>query len=111
MDHRGVTDEDAAKEYHLKKRAEKANTPQNWLEYCSEYCFYPEEALSRQGQNDFDQNKIAEQITNIKVLKEMPSTYKKGYLSWTYKDNNTDEIVGVRFTESNNGPIVVLEEP
>ena len=111
MDHRGVTDEDAAKEYHLKKRAEKANTPQNWLEYCSEYCFYPEEALSRQGQNDFDQNKIAEQITNIKVLKEMPSTYKKGYLSWTYKDNNTDEIVGVRFTESNNGPIVVLEDP
>ena len=32
-------------------------------------------------------------------------------MSWTYKDNNTDEIVGVRFTESNNGPIVVLEEP
>ena len=49
--------------------------------------------MSRQGQNDFDQNKIAEQITNIKVLKDIPSTYKKGYLSWTYKDNNTDVVL------------------
>jgi len=27
MDHRGVTDEDKAKEFHLKIRAEKASTP------------------------------------------------------------------------------------
>ena len=111
MDHRGVTDEEAAKDYHLKIRADKANTPQNWLEYCSEYCFYPDEALSRQGQNDFDQNKIAEQISNIKVMKEVPDTYKRGYLSWNYKDTSSDEIVGVRFTASANGPIIVVEEP
>jgi len=49
MDHRGVTDEEQSKKYHNDLRALKVSTPKNWLEYCSEYCFYPEEALSRQG--------------------------------------------------------------
>ena len=41
----------------------------------------------------------------------MPSTYKRGYLSWNYKDGNSDEIIGVRFTQKSDGPIYVLEEP
>ena len=110
MDHRGVTNEEQAKKYYNDIRALKVSTPKNWLEYCSEYCFYPEEALSRQGENDFDQNKIAEQISNIKVMKELPKTYKRGSLHWNYKDN-TDEIIGVRFIENSNGPIIVMEDP
>lgn len=110
MDSRGVTDEIKSREYYEKIRASKLATPKNWLEYCSEFCFYPEEALSRQGQNDFDQNKIAEQMSRIKIMKELPKTYQVGNLSWNYKDN-ADEIIGVRFTPDNNGKIIIVEQP
>lgn len=110
MDNRGVTNTKKAKDYYETQRKIKAPTPQNWLEYCSEFCFYPEEALSRQGQNSFDQAKIAEQMSEIKVMKKSAKGYKRGKLSWNYREG-TSERLGVRFTEDNNGPIIVVEEP
>ena len=48
---------------------------------------FSEEALSKQGENQFDQVKIAEQITEVKILKNTPKTLKVGKLTWNYKDN------------------------
>ena len=110
MDSRGVTNQEKAKEHYNKIRAQKVSTPKNWLEYCSEFCFYPEEALSKQGENQFDQVKIAEQITEVKILKNTPKTLKVGKLTWNYKDNS-EEIIGVTFRPDPNGNIIVLEEP
>lgn len=110
MDHRGVTDEDAARAYYNEERAKKANDPQNLMEYCSEYCFYPEEALSRQGQNNFNQIYLAEQHTRITIFKEVQEA--KSYdLFWRY--DNDGKIVGVdaRLNANNTGDVFISELP
>ncbi len=82
-DTRGVCDEIIAKQYYNSERLKKSGDAQNLLEYKSEYCFYPEEALIREGENRFDQVKIAEQIANIELHKiiELPKNAK---LDWKY---------------------------
>lgn len=110
MDKRGVTNEIEAKKYYDNIRKTKSSDPQNFLQYCSEYCYYPQEALSRKGENQFDQVKISEQLTKVQNLTDKENKPIRGYLSYNYKDN-TDEVIGVRFTRSENGPIIVSEEP
>lgn len=60
LDDRGVTNEVTAKEYFEKKREVLRSDLQGFMEYCSEYCFTPEEALIRQGENQFNQALLAE---------------------------------------------------
>lgn len=110
MDERGVTDEIKSKEYYDGIRKTKSANPQNFLQYCSEYCYYPQEALSRKGENQFDQIKISEQLTKIQNLTNKEDLPIRGYLSYNYKEN-TDEVIGVRFTKDPNGPIIVSEMP
>ncbi len=107
MDSRGVTDEVKAKEYYNKEREKKSYTPQNYLEYCSEFCFYPQEALSRKGENQFDQTLIADQLT--KVQTGIISKPKIGKLRYIYDENNNPS--SVVFEEDKNGQIIVVEEP
>lgn len=107
MDSRGVTDEVRAKEYYNKERDKKSSTPQNYLEYCSEFCFYPQEALSRKGENQFDQALIADQLT--KVQTGVIPKPKRGHLRYIYDEDG--KAINVRFEENNNGSIVVSEEP
>ena len=110
MDHRGVTDENKARAYYEEIRKTKLDNPQNYLLHCSEYCFYPQEALSRKGENQFDQVKLSEQLTKIQNLTNKDDLPIRGNLSYNYKDG-TDEVVGVRFTRDPNGPIIVSEMP
>ncbi len=109
MDHRGVTDEIKAKAWYEEQRKEKADSPKNLLEFSSEYCFYPEEALSRQGDNLFDQEALAEQYTNIEIHGTVAKPIR-GRLFWTYAPDS-DIIVGVRWQADPNGPIYVSEFP
>jgi hypothetical protein len=69
LDDRGVTDEGKAKAQIDAKKAEKTNDPQAYLEYCSEYCYTPEDALIRQGENQFNQVLLSEQLAQIKIHK------------------------------------------
>lgn len=108
-DERGVTDLVKAKEWYQAERKKKAGNPKNLLEYSSEYCFYPEEALSRQGQNEFNQEALAEQHTNLTILKTvpLPRTVK---LFWNYEPG-TNNKVGVKIKDDPNGDILMVEEP
>lgn len=49
-------------------------------------------------------------MSRIKVMQELPKDFAVGRLSWNYKDN-TDEIIGVRFTKDSTGNIMVTEPP
>lgn len=66
-DKRGVTDTKKAKEYYEKQRAAKSG--KSLLEYCAEFCFTPNEALLRQGENIFDAIAISDRLTQIRVHK------------------------------------------
>jgi hypothetical protein len=111
-DNRGVCDEIEAKQYYNTERLKKSNDPQNLLEYKSEYCFYPEEALIREGSNRFDSALLAEQIANIELHKlvEQP---KNARLTYPYNrdlgtiDYNQSPIL--EYTPS--GKIQIIEEP
>lgn len=111
-DNRGVCDEIEAKQYYNTERLKKSNDAQNLLEYKSEYCFYPEEALIREGSNRFDSVLLAEQIANIELHKlvEQP---KNARLTYPYNrdlgtiDYNQSPIL--EYTSS--GKIQIIEEP
>ena len=111
-DKRGVCDEISAKQYYNSQRISKSNNAQNLLEYKSEYCFYPEEALIREGENRFDQVKISEQIANIELHKiiEQP---KKASLSWKYDKElgtiNRNTMPDFEFGP--NGKLYIAEVP
>jgi len=109
MDHRGVTNSQMAKDYYNAKRRKLAHDPVELMNYCAEYCFYPEEALSKQGQNDFNQALLAQQYTEIKILKSTPVP-ERGHLFWTYKEG-TDEVTGVRWEPNPKGMIMISEHP
>lgn len=113
MDHRGVADEKKAKAYYDKFRLLKKSDFKQYSKYCAEYCYYPEEALSRQGNNNFDQEKLADQYTEIMFNKSTPLV-KHGYTKWDYEKVNgvaTSRVNGTKFIETPNGNTHILEMP
>jgi len=114
MDKRGVVDEEKAKAYYNKIRDVKRKDFNTYSKYCAEYCFYPEEALSRQGNNNFDQEKLADQYTEITFNKSTPIV-KHGYTKWDYEkdanNNSTSRVIGAKFIEASNGNTHILEMP
>jgi hypothetical protein len=114
MDERGVVDEDRAKAYYNKIRDTKKKDFNLYSKYCSEYCFYPEEALSRQGNNNFDQEKLADQYTEIVFNKSTPIV-EHGYTKWDYEkdasNNSTSRVIGSKFIVAPNGNTHILEMP
>lgn len=109
MDSRGVTNTKQAMDHYMSIRKKKATTPKNLLEYSSEFCFYPQEALSRQGENDFDQVAIANQMATVKIMKELPDTYQKGNFKWVRDDNG--QILRSMFIPNPNGKVIMVEPP
>lgn len=111
-DKRGVCDEIDAKQYYNGERLKKSNNPQNLLEYKSEYCFYPEEALIREGENRFDSVKLSEQIAAIDLHKLIEKP-KKGKLYWEHDKNlgtiNRQNMPKFEFGE--NGKLLIKELP
>lgn len=67
MDHRGYTDMVAARAYFEGERKKKSG--QVLLDYCAEYCFTPQEALLKQGENMFDSVSIADRLGQLRVQK------------------------------------------
>lgn len=108
VDNRGVVDIDKAKAYLEFERKKKAHDPQALAMHCAEYCMYPEEALNRQGSNNFDQILLAEQHARITIYKEIPKP-ERGHLVWTYNTGN--QITGVKWIADSNGDIEIVEHP
>jgi len=109
MDNRGVANEVVAKKYYEDIRELKKGDFKGYAKYCAEYCFYPEEALSRQGNNNFDQEKLADQYTEIVFNKSTPRV-KDGYTKWTYEENS-NRVIGVKFMETPGGTMHIVEDP
>lgn len=108
IDKRGVCNKKKAVEYYNKKRDAKAGSPEGYLTYCAEYCYNPDEALSRQGDNIFDSVAIAARITDIKVHGSGIKP-KVGIVDYSYsKDLNQDIL---KFLPSPNGKVRIYELP
>jgi len=111
-DSRGVCNEIDAKIYYNSIRVKKSSNAKNLLEYKSEYCFTPEEALIRQGDNRFDTELLAEQIANIELHKtvELPKMAK---LNWEFSKEiggaNRQKAPSLEYTDK--GLITIVEEP
>lgn len=108
IDHRGVTNYEKAKAYFEEDRERNKNDLQEYLNNCQEYCFTPDEQLSRQGVNQFNQVKLSQQRMEIELHKtvELP---ERGNLEWI-KDNEGN-ITGVRWEKSSTGKILRSEAP
>lgn len=82
------------------------------MHFKSEFCFYPEEALIREGENRFDGEKLAEQLANIELHKlVIPPTV--GKLNWPLdKETGHANINAIpQFTPTSDGKIRILEYP
>lgn len=108
LDERGVTNKTAAKAYFEKEREKLLNDIEEYLVNCQEYCFTPEEQLSRQGVNSFNQVKLAQQRMEIEVYKTRPKP-ERGNFEWI-KDGD-GSITGVKWVKSSTGKVLMLEPP
>ena len=108
LDERGVTNQQLAKKFFENEREKLIGTLEDYLIYCQEYCFTPEEQLSRQGVNSFNQLKLAEQRLEIELHKTTPVP-ERGFLEWKYDTDNN--IIGVKWTKNSQGNILVIEKP
>ena len=112
MDARGVCDEKAGIEYYNNIRLKKSQNASALMHFKSEFCFYPEEALIREGENRFDGEKLAEQLANIELHKlVLPPTV--GKLNWPLdKETGHANINAIpQFTPTSDGKIRILEYP
>lgn len=106
-DNRGVTDRAKAKAYYEKQR--KLKTGQALLEYCSEFCFTPNEALLRQGDNIFDSVALSDRITQLRVHK-VGAKPRNVALLWD-RSNNEESFNKVKVFDKVNSKITIWEEP
>lgn len=106
-DHRGVTNIEKAKKYYEKQRSAKSG--KSLLEYCSEYCFTPAEALLRQGDNIFDAIAISDRITQIRIHK-MGVKPRRVALLWD-KSGGDETLNKVKVCDKVDSNILIYEEP
>lgn len=106
-DHRGVTNTEKAKKYYEEQRAAKSG--KSLLEYCSEYCFTPAEALLRQGDNIFDAIAISDRITQIRIHK-MGIKPRRVALLWD-KSEGDESLNKVKVYDKVDSNILIYEEP
>ena len=112
LDNRGVCDTYQAKKFYEEKRKNKASDPDALMKYKSEFCFYPEEALIREGENRFDSERLSEQLTNIELHKLYDPPIV-GKLSFVFdRENNVpDYTKSPQFSVDNQGKIKIVEYP
>jgi hypothetical protein len=111
MDERGVVNEKQAKAYFTKKRLATQGDPEAYSKLCAESCFTYEEALSKKGQNDFDQVKLTNQRIEVEILKTTPEP-RKGNMFWVYSEDQANKVpIGVKFVEHPQGKVEIMEDP
>ena len=109
MDKRGYVKEEDGKDHYNKKRESAKSDMTSYIDFCSEYCYYPEEALSKQGENNFNQELLNEQYIDVSILKKHPEP-EKGRLQPIYgSDDKT--IIDVKWVKDDKGDIIIIEHP
>ncbi len=112
LDHRGWISDEEGKKYFDRTRAIKASDPQELVTYCAEYCYNAEEGFSLEGDNKFNKVNIAEQLTQIRALKQAPPI-ERGYIEYLYRNNDhsTQNITGFKWIPNQNSKLQILEHP
>lgn len=106
-DKRGVTNTEKAKKYYEDQRATKKG--QSLLEYCSEFCFTPSEALLRQGDNIFDAIALSDRLTQLRVHK-MGIKPRRVALLWDRSEDD-NALNKVKVFDKVDSNIFIYEEP
>ena len=109
MDNRGYTDMVKAKAYFEGERKKKSG--QVLLDYCAEYCFTPQEALLKQGSNDFDQVAISDRLGQLRIQK-IGIKPKQVKMYWDHPNEESNPRQKVKLVEdTTNGKIFIYEPP
>lgn len=103
IDSRGVTDRVRFKARYEEKRASMEG--QDLLTYCAEYCFTPNEALLKQGDNLFNAELLSDQITQIRVFKNYTKPEPTALI---WDGNNEGRIKAI---PSQSSKLLVVEPP
>lgn len=106
MDHRGCVNTAQAKQYYLDQRQYKKGLVLK--KYCAETAFTLEECLSMEGENQFNQDLLAQQYVDIVINKKFKEP-ERGNLFWVRNDQN--QITGVKFVPSQSGEIYIKSHP
>lgn len=107
-DERGVVDEERAKQFYIEKR-NKIKDPQALLANKAEFCFTPEDAFIMEGENRFNRELLASQMSMMdRGQIEKP---KHCRLHWSMKDGTVDYMTRPTIEFDANGPIQIVELP
>ena len=107
-DHRGYTDPIKGKEYYENER--KKRTGQNLLDYCAEFCFSPNEALLKQGDNIFDAVLLADRLTQIRIQK-LGLKPQHVSLEWDAPNADNNPMNKVKVVPNQMGKVIIYEHP
>lgn len=112
IDERGVTNTEKAKEYYNNLKNNLAENPKEYIQFCAEYCFTPEDALALEGDNLFNRELLANQKAVIELHKRGPKPIA-GFLEYRFKNNEhtPENIEGFKFIPNNNSKLQILEHP
>ena len=108
VDKRGWCNLEKAKEWYIEERRKLAESPQDLLEFKSEYCFTIEEALIQQSGNIFPVEELADQLAQIEIYKSVPIP-RRGSLIWKRDENDIPN--GVKWVDNPDGKIFIAEHP
>lgn len=103
VDSRGVTDKVRFKARYEEKRASMEG--QDLLTYCAEYCFTPNDALLKQGDNLFNAELLSDQITQIRVFKNY---IKPEPTALIWDGNNEGKVKAI---PSRSSKLLIVEPP
>lgn len=109
FDSRGVVDEERAKAYY-EATWSKIKDPKKLLQDKAEYCFTPEDAFILEGQNNFDQDLLLEQLHAIELHKiiEGPQYAK---LHWTVSEGQANKDKRPTLEMVSQSPLQIVELP
>ncbi len=113
MDSRGWTDPEEGMRYYNERRDKLRDKPRDLMTYTAEYCYTPEEALSLEGDNDFNKDLLSGQLAKIKLdhVDRTEHVVREGVLEWVGGDGLGVMERGVRFVGVKGGSVRILEEP
>lgn len=115
IDQRGACIIEKAKAYYDEKRAAKADSPQGYIDYCSENCYTPAESFMASSQNEFNKIILTEQLTQIRAFHKGP-TIETGRFHATFRNNGDRKFFGgnieeILWDKINSGKVKILEHP
>ncbi|MCK5788599.1 MAG: hypothetical protein KAH32_06350 [Chlamydiia bacterium] len=90
----------------LETRKEIESDAVAYIQELQEFPMILEEVFLRKGINDFNQDKVAEQIINLKNTKEKP--WEEGRLDYIMERG---QPVGVKFVPQRGGNVFIIEKP